>query len=164
MIAKGDLLCIGYSKRPHGFKGEIQIQLNKEIALHKGDFVFVAVDNQFIPYPVTSIKNQEDPIGKLRFVDDYDEAQAICGKEIYIESEAIPIELESTLIGYTLIDKNLGTLGKIKDIAHFPQQLMLVIMYNGKDCYVPHNDQFIKLIHHENKEIYSNLPSGLLDL
>lgn len=165
MINKDELVCIGYIKRPHGFKGEIQFQLNKEIALDKGDFVFVAIDGQFIPYPIEKINaSADEPIAKLRFVDDFDRAKSICAKEIFIETDGIEGDSEVSLIGYTVIDKQLGVLGSVKDIEYFPQQIMLIVEYNGKDCYIPMNEHFIITIVEKNKEIYCNLPEGLLDL
>ena len=165
MINKDELVCIGYIKRPHGFKGEIQFQLNKEIALNKGDFVFVAIEGQFIPYPIEKINaSLDEPIVKLRFVNDFDQAKQVSAREIYVETEGIESESEVSLVGYTVIDKHLGDLGKVKDIEYFPQQIMLVVEYNGKECYIPMNEQFMVNIIEKNKEIYCNLPDGLLDL
>lgn len=165
MIAKGDLICIGYIKRPHGFKGEIQIQLNKEIALSQGDFVFISLEGHYIPYPIDRVNTKtKEPIVKLRFIDDENEAKNISAHEVYIESKEILSDNEVSLIGFMLIDKQLGKLSKVIDIAYLPQQIMLVIEYEGKECYIPINEQFITLIQEENKEIYCNLPPGLLDL
>ena len=67
-------------------------------------------------------------------------------------------------MGYELIDSKRGSLGKVIDVRELPQQLMLIIKYNGVEKYIPFVDDFVDYISQENQEIWLHLPEGLLDL
>lgn len=165
MINKDDLLCIGYIKRPHGFKGNLHITLEHEIALDKGDFVFIKQEGKFIPYPIEQTgQGKHAGTFKLRFIDEHDKAQALVGCEIYIEAESLEEEDELSLVGYMLIDMQKGKIAEVERIEYFPQQTMLIVNYQGQERFIPLNDSFIDHISSENKEIYCDLPEGLLDL
>ncbi|MFB1003797.1 MAG: hypothetical protein QMC70_06645 [Bacteroidia bacterium] len=166
MIIKDSLISIGYISRPHSYKGEIQLRLERKIvSLQRDDFVFIKMDGQYIPYKIESVKGkQEEPVLKLEFVETYEYAQEISGSEVYTDQEVLPQESELTFIGFELIDKELGTIGKVLDVQEMPQQLMLTVKYNGEEKYIPLVEAFIDHISEENKEIWLQLPKGLLDL
>lgn len=166
MINKDSLISIGYISRPHSYKGEIQLRLERKIvSLTRDDFVFIKIDGQYIPYKVENVKGRQDePVLKLQFVDTFEHAEEISGSEVYTDQEVLPQESELTFIGFELIDKKLGTIGKVLDVQEMPQQLMLTVKYNGEEKYIPLVEAFIDYISEENKEIWLQLPDGLLDL
>lgn len=161
MIKQDDLIEIGYVKRPHGFKGGIQFSLNKEIALDKGDFVFIKLDGQLIPYPITQISLSDQPVVNLRFIDDHEQAQSLVGHTVYVEGVE-NLDEQWQLLGYTLTDESLGEIGIIEDVQEFPSQWMLVVQYRGEEVLVPFVEDFILEIDTENKQIRCNLPEGLI--
>jgi len=71
---------------------------------------------------------------------------------------------ELSFLGYELIDAKIGSIGKVLDVQELPQQLMLTVSFQGEEKYIPLVDDFIDYISQENKEIWLNLPDGLLDL
>lgn len=166
MMSKDSLVNVGYISRTHSFKGELQFTINKKIVpLKRGDFVFIQLDGHFIPYKIESVKGKNDePIISLEFVSEYDDAAELIGKQIYADVETQPEESELSLIGFEIIDKEIGTVGKVKDVMELPQQTMLVVDYNGKECFVPLVDAFVDYIATDTKEIWTSLPRGLLDL
>ena len=165
MISKDSLVCIGYIGRPHSFKGEIQLSINNEIvSLNRDDFVFIEIDGHYIPYKLEAIRGkQKEPVIKLQFVETYKRAQEISGNQVFVVGEEQENE-EFSVEGFELIDKTLGTIGTIKLVLDLPQQTMMVVNYNNKECYVPLNDVFLDYISEENQEVWVNLPAGLLDL
>ncbi|MDA8930630.1 hypothetical protein N9811_07465 [Bacteroidia bacterium] len=165
MINKDSLISIGYISRPHSYKGEVQLRLERKIvSLKRDDFVFIKLDGQYIPFRVDNLKGKPDePVIKFRFVDTYEYAQEISGSELFTDQEVLPLESELTFIGFELIDKKLGTIGKVLDVQEMPQQLMLTVEYNGEEKYIPLVEDFIDYISEENKEIWLQLPEGLLD-
>lgn len=166
MINKDSLISIGYISRPHSYKGELQLRLERKIvSLTRDDFVFIKIDGQYIPFKVENVKGKQDePVLKLQFVDTFEYAEELSGSEVYTDQEVLPQESELTFIGFELIDKKLGTIGKVLDVQEMPQQLMLTVKYNGEEKYIPLVDAFIEYISEENKEIWLHLPDGLLDL
>lgn len=166
MLNKDSLICIGYISRPHSYKGEIQLTLERKIvSLKRDDFLFVKIQGQFIPYKIESVKGKaEEPVIKFEFIDTYELAQEISASEVYTDKEVLPEESELTFIGFEVIDKNLGTIGKVEDVQELPKQIMLLVEYNGDIKYIPLAEDFIDYISAENKEIWLTLPEGLLDI
>ena len=166
MINKDSLISIGYISRPHSYKGDVQLTLERKIVpLKRDDFLFIKIQGQFIPYKMIGIKGKDDePILTLEFIDTFDKTEEIIAKEVFTDKEVLPEESELTFIGFQVIDKYLGAIGIVKDIVEMPQQLMLLVPYNGELKYIPLVDDFIDYISPEDKEIVLILPDGLLEI
>ena len=166
MINKDSLISIGYISRPHSYKGDVQLTLERKIVpLKRDDFLFIKIQGQFIPYKMIGIKGKDDePILTLEFIDTFDKTDEIIAKEVFTDKEVLPEESELTFIGFQVIDKFLGAIGIVQDIVEMPQQLMLLVPYNGELKYIPLVDDFIDYISPEDKEIVLILPDGLLEI
>jgi|TARA_B110000503_G_scaffold138447_1_gene224661 16S rRNA processing protein RimM len=166
MINKDSLISIGYISRPHSYKGDVQLTLERKIVpLKRDDFLFIKIQGQFIPYKMIGIKGKDDePILTLEFIDTFDKTEEIIAKEVFTDKEVLPEESELTFIGFQVIDKYLGSIGIVQDIVEMPQQLMLLVPYNGELKYIPLVDDFIDYISPEDKEIVLILPDGLLEI
>ena len=166
MINKDSLISIGYISRPHSYKGDVQLTLERKIVpLKRDDFLFIKIQGQFIPYKMIGIKGKDDePILTLEFIDTFDKTDEIIAKEVFTDKEVLPEESELTFIGFQVIDKYLGSIGIVQDIVEMPQQLMLLVPYNGELKYIPLVDDFIDYISPEDKEIVLILPDGLLEI
>ncbi|HBN02681.1 MAG TPA: hypothetical protein DD396_01410, partial [Bacteroidetes bacterium] len=163
---KDSLISIGYISRPHSYKGDVQLTLERKIVpLKRDDFLFIKIQGQFIPYKMIGIKGKDDePILTLEFIDTFDKTEEIIAKEVFTDKEVLPEESELTFIGFQVIDKYLGSIGIVQDIVEMPQQLMLLVPYNGELKYIPLVDDFIDYISPEDKEIVLILPDGLLEI
>jgi ribosomal 30S subunit maturation factor RimM len=166
MINKDSLISIGYISRPHSYKGDVQLTLERKIVpLKRDDFLFIKIQGQFIPYKMIGIKGKDDePILTLEFIDTFEKTEEIIAKEVFTDKEVLPEESELTFIGFQVIDKYLGSIGIVQDIVEMPQQLMLLVPYNGELKYIPLVDDFIDYISPEDKEIVLILPDGLLEI
>lgn len=166
MINKDSLISIGYISRPHSYKGDVQLTLERKIVpLKRDDFLFIKIQGQFVPYKMIGIKGKDDePIITLEFIDTFEKAEEMIAKEVFTDKEVLPIESELTFIGFEVIDKHLGAIGVVQDVVEMPQQLMLLVPYNGQLKYIPLVDDFIDYISAEEKEIWLTLPSGLLEI
>ena len=165
MISKENLVCVGRINRPHSFKGELQFSIDKEIALKRGDFIFIQTEGQMVPFQVLNCKgNEQNPIVKLEFVDSYEQAQEMAGSQVFSENYMDEKREELSFIGYEIIDKELGSIGSVNDVREMPQQMMLVVFYNNQDRYIPLVEDFINYISPEKKEIWLTLPKGILDI
>ena len=166
MINKDSLISIGYISRPHSYKGDVQLTLERKIVpLKRDDFLFIKIQGQFIPYKMIGIKGKDDePILTLEFIDTFDKTEEIIAKEVFTDKEVLPEESELTFIGFQVIDKYLGSIGIVQDIVEMPQQLMLLVPYNGELKYIPLVDDFIDYISPEDKEIVLILHDGLLEI
>tara|TARA_Y100000385_G_scaffold289974_1_gene361260 strand:+ start:101 stop:601 length:501 start_codon:yes stop_codon:yes gene_type:complete len=166
MIDKDRLISFGYVSRPHGYKGDVHITLERKIVpLKRDDFVFIQLQGQFIPYKITHVKGKIDaPVVGLEFIDTYEKAQNIVGSPIFTDQDVLPEDSELSFMGFELIDAKKGSIGKVLDVQELPQQLMLTVSYQGEEKYIPLVEDFIDHISQENQEIWLHLPDGLLDL
>ena len=66
------------------------------------------------------------------------------------------------LIGFEIIDKNQGIIGKIEQIIEMPFQVMAQLFKDKKEILVPLNDNFILNINTAKKQVEMQLPDGFL--
>jgi 16S rRNA processing protein RimM len=164
MISSDDLLYIGYIKRPHGFNGEVNIELSGEVALNQGDFLFIRIDGQFIPFALKTLKGKgTQHIIQLQFVDNLDYAQRLTGREIHIPMLDINSTTPLTFTGFEIIDEKLGSIGNILEILELPEQIMAVVSKGTDQYLIPMVDDFIIEVDQELKVIRMNLPEGILE-
>lgn len=168
---------IGFTKKCHGLKGELKVMVEDEYLedFLKTPVVFLSIKGRHLPYFVEKARLGNDLILKLEDVDSKETAHILASKEIFLQpanilkKEEREFEVESDLIfGYlvdfTLVDAEIGELGKIEEVIEFPQQEMAVISHNGKEVFIPLHVSLIKKIDEKKQYIYMNLPEGILDI
>ena len=67
------------------------------------------------------------------------------------------------LLGYTVEEAG-KSIGIIQEVIEQPHQLMVTILYQGKEAYIPLHEKSLKSVNHITKTISVELPDGLLDL
>ena len=70
----------------------------------------------------------------------------------------------SLLEDFVLFDKEKTRIGSIREIVEYPQQLIAVVEYEGKEIMIPLAEQLIIEIDEENQKLVMELPEGILDL
>jgi 16S rRNA processing protein RimM len=173
----GKLISIGYTKKPHGLKGEIKLQVTERYLedLMNTEVVILQIKGKPTPFFVDDIRVGNTTIGKFEDIDNPESAMSIANKELFLrEEDIIPddfrefevdddsLEYEKC-IGYTIFDgdKELGT---IIDVLEFPQQEMAVIEIENREILIPLNLAFVLKRDDEGQKIMMDLPEGLLDL
>lgn len=68
------------------------------------------------------------------------------------------------IIGYKVIDHNLGDIGILEDILDRPEQELLQINHQGKEILIPLVDEIFETIDQQKKQLLINAPEGLIDL
>jgi len=85
------LEIVGKIVSRHGFKGEVVIDWHiEDIELHKGDFLFIIIDEKGVPFSVKEIKGDNNII-LFEYIESEDDASIILGCEIGIAGEEILI-------------------------------------------------------------------------
>ena len=54
--------------------------------------------------------------------------------------------------------------GNVIEVIEQPHQLMLTILYQGQEAYIPLHEESLKGVDHAKKTVTVLLPDGLLDL
>ncbi len=169
------MLLIGYTKKPHGLKGEIKLDVEDKYldALLETEVLLLNIKGKETPFFVEDIRIGNAIIAKFEDVNTPEEALSISSKEIYIKEELISEEVIAAIYdpedpenwtGFTVIDLTYGTLGVIDSVQEYPQQFMGMVEYNQKQVLIPLHPNLIVKLDSENKVLKVDLPEGLLEL
>ena len=68
------------------------------------------------------------------------------------------------IIGFIVQDENLGEIGPVLTIYDAGPQDLLAIEHKGREILLPINDETVKKVDRNKKQIFVNIPDGLLDI
>ncbi|MBK6275404.1 MAG: hypothetical protein IPF58_12250 [Saprospirales bacterium] len=68
------------------------------------------------------------------------------------------------IVGFKMVDKTHGELGKIEKIIELPQQYLAQIFQEKKEILIPLNNTFIQKIDIKSKTVSIHLPDGFLEV
>lgn len=166
-----NLVLFGKITKTHGNKGALVIKQDNfsKQKLKKTEPLFVDIQPTAIPFFIEELTGDGNNlfIVKFEFIDKPEDAARLCGLNVLIKQkkaanskELNPVEI----VGYSVIDENLGDIGKITDIIEMPQQILLQIEYKGKEILIPAIEEFISDIDHKSKSLKISAPDGLINL
>jgi 16S rRNA processing protein RimM len=163
-------LNLGYIKKPFGNKGELIFNLqitDYRLQINKNDWIFVDIDGELVPFQIESIYLKDDVsfIAKLRDIT-IEKADKFIGLGFYIPDENQQNNLSEvkSIIGYDVIDKTQGNIGKINEVIFKTGQDLLQVTFKDKQILIPVNEDIILKINHKNKLVNIAAPEGLIDL
>lgn len=172
-MTKDECFFLGKIVKKYSFKGELLIKLDTdEPDLYENlDAVFIDVRGNLIPFFTESSQLHKSELLRVKFedVDTEADADALIKSACYLPLTALP-ELDDDkfyfheIIGFTVEDKNFGTVGIIKGVNDSTAQSLFEIDRNGIEILIPMNDEFIAKVDKQNKTIFVNTPEGLIDL
>lgn len=172
-MRKEDCFYLGKIAKKFSFKGEVLLYLDTdEPELYENmESVFVEFNKNLVPFFIESSSIHKNDFLKVKFEDIDSEAEAdqILGCEIYLPLTMLP-KLEDNqfyfheVIGFTVEDQRLGTIGEIVSINDTTAQPLFEILFNGKEILIPMIDDFILEVNRKDQKILLNTPVGLVDL
>ncbi|GAB3873142.1 ribosome maturation factor RimM [Hymenobacter segetis] len=167
---------LGYLIKTHGLRGHLvaHFDVDDVSAYTKLKTVYLTLagaPTKLVEHQIEKVQPQSGNkvLIKLRGIERIEEAEPLRGSQLHLPLAALP-ELEEDqfyfhdVIGFTVVDENLGTLGTVENFYELPQQDMLAMRYQGQEVLIPVVDELISHADHAKKEIYVNLPDGLLDV
>jgi len=173
-IPKNNCVKVGFVQKPHGIHGELVIRFQEEYyeTLEECPTLFLEIDNLLVPYFIAEqglrFKSGESVITLLDWVDSDKKAKTLCGLSVYVDQkDLVESELEMSahaLIGYTLIDEDLGVIGEITEVHDYSGNVLLSVEYQEKEALIPLNEDLIVSIDEDTREIVLSIPEGLFDL
>jgi 16S rRNA processing protein RimM len=173
-----EFVPIGKLKKTHGLQGEIKLEIEDKFLelLFALGVLFVEQTGSPMPFFIESIRGKGAMIAKLEEVDDKETANALANKVVYLRRTDIPFtdeelaEEESDLLyyylkDYELLDQEKNRIGKILEVADYPQQEMAIVQTEeGPELLIPLLEDWITVIDTEHKTVQMELPEGLVDL
>lgn len=169
---KNDFFYLGRIVKAYGKKGELNVVLDTDKPENYKDLksVFLDLKGNLIPYFIEKIQIKNNKaIIKLKDVLTPEIAEMFVNAEIFLPLDQLPKLTGNNfyyhdIIGYTIIDKTYGSIGKVEKVLDLPQQAILQIKYKNKEILVPITDEIIKIVDRNNKQIKIEAPEGLIEI
>ena len=166
---------IGYTSGVIGIKGQLRTKLDvfdiQEYKKQKELFLAKRGSKDLVAYPVNSveIRSKNEMIILLEGIDSREKAEERVGYTLYLHESKLP-KLKGNkfyyfeVIGFTIQDEILGTLGTITNIFDMPAQDLIAMNYQNKEVLIPITDEFVLQPDRENRILHTKLPEGLLEV
>jgi len=156
----------------HGLAGDVILThvTGKKGWLKPGDVLFIALrKDSYIPHFISGIKSatEREIILHLEDTDAVEVAKKLVGKEVFVVEEVLAKGVEDSpllWIGFEVIDESAGSLGPIEDIYQTAQQWLAQVRVNGKEALLPLIEQTLKRVDIKKKQVFVNMPDGLLEV
>ena len=169
MIKDSDVYRIGRVGKPHGVKGEVQVQVDADVFDRVGaDYLVLRVDGILVPFFMEEYRFKSDEIALVTFcdMDSSEKVRKLTGCEVFFpRSLADEVEHDLTyaeLVGYSLVDANTGRrVGTIEFVDDATENILFE-MDNGS--LIPAPEELIVDVDTENRTVTVAVPEGLLDM
>ncbi|SNC75058.1 16S rRNA processing protein RimM [Hymenobacter gelipurpurascens] len=171
-----DCYQLGSLGKPHGLKGFVVAffdvdDLDDYRKLKSVLLELPAAPGKLVAYEVEKVQPQAENrvLFKLKGIDRVEEAEPLRNAKLWRPLTELP-KLEEDqfyfhdVIGYTVVDEQLGELGLVETFYELPQQDLLAMRYQGKEVLIPVVDELIVRADQQERKLYVTLPEGLLDV
>ena len=171
-MTKEDCYLVGKLTKTHGLKGELAIWLDVDYPEEYDDLDSILLDikGTLVPHFVEEIQIRPNKsIIKFEDIDTIEDALKIVNCDLYLPNENLS-ELDDDqfyyheIIAFYIIDEVQGKLGKVAAVYTSDAQDLIAMNYQGHEILIPVSDEIVKTIDREKKELYTNLPEGLLEI
>lgn len=172
MIDSDALVPIGYIHKQHGVQGELSVLFTVDLQTFESNFVIIEIEGIFVPFFIQNSIFRKDRSALFTFerIATPDASKELVGKTIYLPKELAqiysiqPDPFSNQIIGYKITDKTYGEIGIIEGIDDSTENILFIVSHQNTEVLIPAVDAFITNIDDENKEIFVQLPDGLLEV
>ena len=171
-MATDSYIHIGKIVAPFGVSGQLILQhvLGKKTQFPNIAVVFIEeVKGSYLPYFLEKAqpKSHDESILQLETIITREAAQRLCTRPVWLleadfrklAGKTAPI----SLLGYSVIQEG-ENLGEVKEVIEQPHQVLLTILWQGKEAYIPLHAETLQSVDHTRREVKVVLPDGLLDI
>jgi len=171
-MTKDNFFYLGKIIRTKGYKGELKVYFDVDDPSYyqELDAVFIEQKRNLIPYSISSIHIEDNKANlKLKDINREEDATQLVNCNMYLPLELLP-KLEGNrfyyheIEGFRVTDTNLGELGIIKEVLDYPANPLFYVIKEDKEVLIPINDEIIRKVDRENKNIEVETPEGLVDV
>lgn len=175
MIDEKKLFEIGKILKPHGVKGELTVLFNKpEFANIDNNYYFLSLDGMYVPFFVEEFRYNSDVTARVKFkgIDAIEQASTYSNTIIFISEEFVQEVVQQEgqfdteweqFLGYTVLDETSTIIGVVQNVDTSTINALFVIVSGDEEILIPATHDFIVKTDTQQKQLYLNLPEGLLD-
>ena len=172
-MQKKDCFLFGTVFKLHGYKGNVNIynDNNIPIDLTTLEYFLIEYDNDLVPHFIETIGPLKLNVILVKFkdVDSEEKAKMMQKRRVYLPKDYMPktdknnISIEK-LIGYSVVDIEIGDLGEITYINTETAQKLIYVEKNKKEFCFPMHDEFVKEINPKKRVMRIKIPEEFLTL
>ncbi|MBN2805483.1 MAG: hypothetical protein JXR22_02410 [Prolixibacteraceae bacterium] len=168
-INSNKLLEVGYVKKTHGVQGELYLVLDPVAAenLEEYEFLFFLIDGLPVPFKVEETPTIGEDFAHVRFrhINTKEQAQSFVGSKLLADQADFEQDAVSpgTLVGYQLIDTQLGPIGEITAIDDYGGNIVLTVLHLKQEVLIPFNEELLVDFRSETRTMTMNCPDGIFD-
>lgn len=175
MIDEKKLFEIGKILKPHGVKGELTVLFNKpEFTNIDNNYYFLSLGGMYVPFFVEEFRYNSDVTARVKFkgIDAIEQASTYSNTIIFISEEFVQEVVQQEgqfdteweqFLGYTVLDETSTIIGVVQNIDTSTINALFVIVSGDEEILIPATHDFIVKTDTQQKQLYLNLPEGLLD-
>lgn len=135
----------------------------------KSSFVACDIDGILVPFFFESVRSKSGDtlIVKVERMETAEEVRYLTNRDAFIPRKWVEESDEVSLnyfIGFTAIDKRLGSIGEIVEIDDSTINTLFVVEKGDDEILIPAQEEFITDIDHDGQTITFDLPQGLVSL
>jgi len=169
MIKDCDVYKIGRIGKPHGVKGEVQVQIDDDVFDRvDAEYLVLRIDGILVPFFMEEYRFKSDDIALVKFcdIDSQEKVRELTGCEVLFPrslAEAEEHDLTyAELVGYSVVDAIYNkVLGKIAFVDDATENILFEL---EDGILLPAPDELIVEIDQEKRVITMNVPEGLLSM
>lgn len=168
-----DCYYVGTIGKAHGILGEVKALLDVDELdeYTEMESVYLLRRNKLTPFFIESIRvnGPKHLLIRFRGIHDREDADALAGSDIYLPLDLLP-ELGPgqfyyhEVLGYDVVDKTLGNLGKVLRFEEMPQNDLMVMAYKDVEVLIPVSWDVVLEARHDDKQVITQLPEGLIEI
>ena len=157
MIQQEEVYKIGRLGKAHGIKGEVSFQFDDDL-----------FDRILVPFFIEEYRFRNDSLCLVKFCDinTQQRASELTGCTVFFPRKLADEDHDTmslaSLVGFSLINSADGkTIGRITSIDDQTANILFVL---EDDTLIPANSDLVKDIKIAEKQIFMDIPEGLLDI
>jgi 16S rRNA processing protein RimM len=150
-MTKENCFELGKITKTHGVRGEVVLWLDVDFPEDYEDLesIFLEVRGELVPFFMESFRlSGNRAIVQFEDIDTFEKAEGLINLQAFLPLEELP-ELDEDqfyyheIIGFQVVDKNLGILGTVQTVHSMQAQDLLVMDYKGKEVLIPVIDEIV---------------------
>ena len=169
------LIPIGKTGKTHGVTGALKIFVDGRYLedFIRADLVFLEIAGKHEPFFIEDIFEANDLLVKFEDLDTPEQAQRCSGKSVFLRlsdlhaqsgEDEIAADQYERYLGFMICDTQSGPIAPIEEVIELPQQFLAALHYQERPILIPMHPDLIHRIDLEKKEIWMDLPEGLLEI
>lgn len=171
-IHKEDCTLIGFVKKTHGVKGELQISYQEGIEniIDNLEYLFFEYEGLLVPFFIDYIYSSGPSSAIILFktLDSKEKAAQFMGCKLFVDNSELESEeaiySPQLLIGFTVYDTEKGKIGEIVEVEDFGGNIVFTVTFKRKKVLIPFHDELLVEFDPKEKKIVLDCPEGLLEM